>query len=158
MRSKICRSQRGFTLVEMLTVLVILGVLMSISIVTFTKAKQRSKLARVKTNVSEIILALDDFARDHQGKYPAFTDFHNVDSPGYDTSPVPPGDPAVGVPQIVKRRGNAIILVGVMGQQVRDVIRTVGEHCCARQEAASPKVEIGAGTVFVLDVVHFEKM
>ena len=56
------------------------------------------------------------------------------------------------------RRGNAIILTGVTGQEVRDAILTIGEHCCARKEAASPKVEIGAGTIFVLDVVRFEKM
>lgn len=109
MRLKIKRSQTGFTMIELLVVIVILSLLISISLVTYGKAKQRARLNRIKSNVAEITLALDDYARDHGGLYPAFTDYHNVEPVGADTDPQPPGDPVFGVPQILKRRGNAII-------------------------------------------------
>lgn len=108
---KIKNSQRGFTIVELLTVLVIMSVLMTISIVAYGGAKQRAKLARIRTNVSEITLALDNYQMDKNGKYPSLTVFHNSLPPSgsYTTNPNPPADPTPGVPTVLKRMGNAII-------------------------------------------------
>lgn len=103
------KSQRGFTMIEMLTVLVIIGVLTSISIVAYGKARDKARLARIKTNVGEIALSLDDFARDHNGKYPALVDYHNVLPPEYSTNPGAPPNWVPDTPTILKRKGNAII-------------------------------------------------
>jgi prepilin-type N-terminal cleavage/methylation domain-containing protein len=104
-------SQRGFTIVELLTVLVIISVLMSLSVVAYNGARHRSRLARVKTNVGEIVLALDNYQMDKNGKYPSLTVYHNTLPPSgsYTTTPNPPSDPTSGVPVVIKRMGNAII-------------------------------------------------
>ena len=109
MFSKSNKSQRGFTMIELLTVLVIIGVLTSISIVAYGRARDKARLGRIKTNVGEIALSLDDFARDHNGKYPALVDYHNVLPAEYTTNPAPPPNWVPNAPTILKRKGNAII-------------------------------------------------
>lgn len=111
MHFKIKKPQRGFTIVELLTVLVIISVLMTISIVAYNGARHRARLARVKTNVGEIALALDNYQMDKNGKYPSLTVYHNTLPPNgsYTTDPNPPADPTPGVPAVLKRMGNAVI-------------------------------------------------
>jgi prepilin-type N-terminal cleavage/methylation domain-containing protein len=109
MSLKFTRLERGFTMIEMLTVLAIIGILMSISLVAYAKYREKARLARVKSNVGEIAMAIDDFARDHNGKYPALVDYHNIVPDGSTTSPVAPANFSAGVPTILKRKGNAII-------------------------------------------------
>jgi type II secretory pathway pseudopilin PulG len=97
-------------MVELLTVLVIIGVLTSISLVAYGRARDRSRLSRIKSNVGEIALALDDFARDHNSRYPALTDYHVNLPPSITTDPVPPVPPPNSdTPLVLKRKGNAII-------------------------------------------------
>ena len=103
------KSQRGFTMIELLTVLVIIGILLTISLVAYGRARDKARLSRIRSNCGEIALSLYDFARDHQG-FPAFTDYHNVEDPAYYvTTPAPPDDPMANVPDVRKRRGNAIV-------------------------------------------------
>lgn len=113
---KIVKSQQGFTIVELLTVLVIISVLTTISMVAYGGAKHRARLAKIKTNVGEIAIALVNYQMDKNGKYPALTVYHNTLPPsdpprlfGYTTTPNPPSDPIPGIPVTVKRLGNAII-------------------------------------------------
>lgn len=102
------RKQHGFTMIEMLAVLAIIGVLLTISLVAYGSARDKTRLSRVRSNIGEISLSLDDFSRDHQGSFPALVDYHNVDPPGYSTTPPPPADPVPNMPDVLKRRGNAI--------------------------------------------------
>jgi len=98
-------------MIELLTVLVIIGVLTTIAAVTYGRARDRARLARVKTNVGEIVLSLSDYARDHNGRYPALVVYHNQPTPNgsIDTDPNPPDDPVEGYPPVIRRMGNAII-------------------------------------------------
>jgi len=97
-------------MIELLTVLVIIGVLTTIAAVTYGRARDRARLARVKSNVGEIVLSLSDYARDHNGRYPALAVYHNQ-LPGSisGTDPNPPSDPQEGYPPVIRRMGNAII-------------------------------------------------
>jgi len=111
MFSSLKKNQRGFTMVELLTVLVIIGVLTTISLVAYNNVRERARLARIKTNIGEIVIGLDDFARGNNGLYPGLTMYHHELPPGgnLSTDPIPPPDPQQGVPMILKRLGNAII-------------------------------------------------
>jgi len=51
MRSKMMRAQKGFTLVEILIVVVILGILAAIVIPQFTDASVEAKTARIRTDL-----------------------------------------------------------------------------------------------------------
>lgn len=64
------RARQGFTLVEMLLVLVILAVLAAIVIPKFSGRSQQAKETAAKSQISSIELALDAFEVDN-GFYPA---------------------------------------------------------------------------------------
>ena len=72
-------------------------------------------------------------------------------------------------------RGNATILIGVLDEQVEQVLSILQQHCHARSEFVSPvmplseaaaarhwvqplEVEVGGATVFVLGVERFEQL
>lgn len=60
---------RGFTLVELLVVISILGILASVGLVAFTSAQMRGRDAQRKSNLKEISSALELYYSDY-GKYP----------------------------------------------------------------------------------------
>ncbi|MDB6154518.1 MAG: xcpT 8 [Chthoniobacteraceae bacterium] len=64
------RRQQGFTLVEMLLVLVILAVLAAIVIPKMSGRSQQAKITAAKADISGIEMALDSFEVD-TGGYPA---------------------------------------------------------------------------------------
>ena len=66
------RAGRGFTLVEMLLVLVILAVLAAIVIPKFSGRSEQAKVTAAKSQISSIELALDAFEVDN-GFYPKGT-------------------------------------------------------------------------------------
>jgi prepilin-type N-terminal cleavage/methylation domain-containing protein len=65
------RSQKGFTLVEMLVVIAIIGILASLAIPNMAKARMKAKEAEVKANLHVIQAALERFYVDHS-QYPAY--------------------------------------------------------------------------------------
>jgi prepilin-type N-terminal cleavage/methylation domain-containing protein len=109
MISRLKNNQRGFTMIELLTVLVIIGVLTTISLVTYNNVRKRARLARIKTNVGEIVVALDDYARGNNGLYPGLTMYHHELPDNLSTEPIEPPDPQQGIPMIIKRLGNGIV-------------------------------------------------
>jgi prepilin-type N-terminal cleavage/methylation domain-containing protein len=58
------RSRKGFTLVEILIVVIILGILAAIVIPQFTQASTEARLSNLKTNLQTVrTLALQDAAQ-----------------------------------------------------------------------------------------------
>jgi prepilin-type N-terminal cleavage/methylation domain-containing protein len=63
------RNERGFTLTELMTTVVILGVLTAIVIPTFNNMRQRAKESSVKANAHTLQVAAEDFAVRNTGAY-----------------------------------------------------------------------------------------
>lgn len=65
---------KGFTLVEILIVVVILGILAAIVVPQFTNAANESRVGNVATQVSTIETQLELWAARNNGTYPALSD------------------------------------------------------------------------------------
>jgi len=64
---------KGFTLVELLVVITIIGILSSIGLSTFTSAQIKSRDAKRKTQLKQLADAFEAYYNDHGG-YPAEAD------------------------------------------------------------------------------------
>ena len=63
------RDTRGFTLIELMIVVVIVGVLAAFAIPNFMSMRTRAKEASVKSNAHTVQLAAEDFSAQNNGVY-----------------------------------------------------------------------------------------
>lgn len=66
--------RRAFTLIELLTVIAIIGVLAALLMVTVGKARQAANVSRCGSNLRQIGMALQVYANDEKGRFPAAYD------------------------------------------------------------------------------------
>ena len=62
--------KRGFTVIELLVVIVVIGILTSITIVTYSSIQQRSRDSRRDSDTTQIKIAIEKFHSD-KSMYPA---------------------------------------------------------------------------------------
>ena len=64
------RSNKGFTLIELMIVVVIIGILAAIAIPNFMGMTNRAKVAQVKSTMHTVQVTVEDFATRNNGVYP----------------------------------------------------------------------------------------
>lgn len=65
------RKNQGFSLIELMIVVVIIGILAAIAIPNYIAMQNRAKEGSVKGNAHAVQLAVEDFAVTNDGTYPA---------------------------------------------------------------------------------------
>jgi prepilin-type N-terminal cleavage/methylation domain-containing protein len=75
-------NRKGFTLIELMIVVVIIGILAAIAIPNFIQMQSRAKEASVKGNAHSLQLAVEDYAVVHDGTLPAIGDINAAMFPG----------------------------------------------------------------------------
>lgn len=68
------RNQSGFTLIELMIVVLIIGILAAIAVPNFVAMSDRAKESGVKSNMHTIQLTTEDFAVQNVGVYPVAAD------------------------------------------------------------------------------------
>jgi prepilin-type N-terminal cleavage/methylation domain-containing protein len=106
--------RHAFTLVEMLTVVIIIGILASLMLVAFGAARTRARVATIKMEVSQLDMALENY-RQKYGEYPP--DFSGVGHPNVSGSSAIRDDGRQRVLRHLRKRFPRYQLTGTTDQQ-----------------------------------------
>lgn len=62
----------GFTLIELMVVVVVIGALVAIALPNYTKLKNKAREVEIKAGIHNIQLSIERFAVDNRGNYPSY--------------------------------------------------------------------------------------
>lgn len=65
------KAKRGFTIVELLTALVLIALLSTLLVISLNRSRAKSKLSRVSVELGDMAKALSQYAEDNNYQYPA---------------------------------------------------------------------------------------
>ena len=102
------KSEKGFTLIELMIVVVIIGILAAIAIPNFIAMQNRAKEGSTKANMHTLQLASEDYGVQNNGIYAATLDATHVYNllPGAGTTFVNPFAGSTGIGNAVENRTN----------------------------------------------------
>lgn len=89
------KKRSGFTLMELLIVIAIIGVLASLAAVSYSSAQRRARDSQRQSDLKAIQNALEQYYADHDGNYPIGCDTI-ADETDYLPEGVLPQDPKLG--------------------------------------------------------------
>lgn len=75
-------NSKGFSLIELMIVVVIIGILAAVAIPNYISMQNRAKEASVKANAHSVQLVVEDYSVRHNGIYPALVDITAALFPG----------------------------------------------------------------------------
>jgi prepilin-type N-terminal cleavage/methylation domain-containing protein len=119
-RISVKQLQKGFTLIELMIVIAIIAILAAILIPNFLHARAESQTAACEGNEKQIATALEEYAVDNSGTYPAFG---AVTQPGF--MPLvymanSPTDPVGGAPYTTQAPVAPCSALGAVSYEIID--------------------------------------
>ncbi len=82
---KIMRKQKGFTLIELMIVVAIIGILASVVLTSLGKARSKAKDTAVMSELSGLRASAEIYATDNDDSYEGFCDDTSIDQVDKDT-------------------------------------------------------------------------
>jgi type IV pilus assembly protein PilA len=129
--------EEGFSLIELMVVVLIVGILIAIALPTFLGARERAADRAVQTNMRTGLAAGLAYYSE-RGSWDLFDDVQGeMEEPSLTWRDG--GNPALGEISIHVHTGQELLLVGVS---------STGEYFCLAQLATSPATDRGRGNAF----------